>query len=317
MVNCKVSVCIPTYNRVELLKIAIQSIFDQTYQDWELIVCDDGSSDGTSDYMDQITNSKIHYIRHVHNIGKSNNMRSGFDVANGEYFIKLDDDDRFTSNFLEQTVDILNNHPEVDFVGTDHWIIDIKNNRNITESQLCSEKWGRTNLSEGEVENLLEVVFINGSFYIGCTLFRRKSLQDVGYMRNNMQNCEDSDLFVRLALAKKIGFYLPKRLMEYRFHSEQQGIDRAIPFLKDMITYLESYNFQTDELEKVRKFRLYKNKLDLGILLIQIGETKDGRNLILEGKSASYLKAIFGLFLTLFNLSFRNKVFDFLINIKK
>jgi len=317
MSNPKVSVCISTYNRLELLKIAIQSIFDQTYVNWELIVCDDGSNDGTSDYMSQLKNDRVHYIRHPNNIGKSNNMRSGFESANGDFFVKFDDDDRFTYDFLASTVDVLDNYPDVDFVGTDHWIIDINNIRDITKSKICSDKWGRSRLEEGRVNNLLKVVFIHGSFYIGCTLFRRKSLEDVGYMRPNIQNCEDSDLFVRLALAGKTGFYLPEKLMEYRFHAEQQGINRAIPFLRDMIIYLESYNFKSAEIESIRQTRLSKNKLDLGILLVQIGKDKEGKELILKGSNNSYSKALFGLFLTIFNLRWRQKIFSFLTSLNK
>ena len=69
MSDRKVSVCISTYNRVELLKLSIKSIFLQTYSDWELIVCDDGSIDGTFDYMSQIKDDRIRYIRHSSNIG--------------------------------------------------------------------------------------------------------------------------------------------------------------------------------------------------------------------------------------------------------
>ena len=164
---------------------------------------------------------------------------------------------------------------------------------------------------------MLKVVFVHGSFYIGCTLFRRKSLEDVGFMRSNIQNCEDSDLFVRLALAEKTGFYLPKRLMEYRFHAEQQGINRAIPFLRDMIIYLESYNFESDEIESIRQTRLSQNKLNLGILLVQTGKDKEGKDLILKGRRTSYTKALFGLFLTMFNLGWRQKIFRFLTSLKR
>ncbi|MEC4815823.1 MAG: glycosyltransferase family 2 protein, partial [Scytonema sp. PMC 1069.18] len=119
----KVSVCIPTFNRINLLPVAIDSVLQQTYQDFELIVCDDGSVDGTPEFMSQYTDSRIKYIRHPQNIGKSNNMRSGFDAATGEYFIKFDDDDRLTPEFLARTSVILDKDPSIDFVGTDHWVI--------------------------------------------------------------------------------------------------------------------------------------------------------------------------------------------------
>lgn len=317
MIEPIVSVCISTYNRVELLKLAIESVFSQTYACWELLICDDGSTDGTFDYVSTLKDSRIRYIHHPQNIGKSNNMRSGFEVARGEYFVKFDDDDRLTPEFLAQTVTVLKNFPDIDFVGTDHWVIDINNDRNVVESQQCSERWGRTELQAGVVNNLLEVVFVKGSFYIGATLFRRNVLKEIGYMRPNLQNCEDTDLFLRLALAAKKGYYSSQRLMEYRFHAEQQGIERAIPFRRDQLVFLEHYQFESSELEALRQSRISEIKLNLGLLLIQVNEIKEGRKLILAGKSASYLKAGVGLFLGLLDSKLRHKVYSLLTTLKK
>ncbi|MEH2079926.1 MAG: glycosyltransferase [Nostoc sp.] len=306
----KVSVSIPTFNRVNLLPFAIDSVLNQSEQDFELIICDDGSSDRTPELMSQYTDNRIKYIRHQQNIGKSNNMRSGFDAASGEYFIKFDDDDRLTPDFLASTAAILAQDSSIDFVGTDHWIIDINNVRDEAKTQENSQRWGRKNLPAGVVNNLLEVVFIQQSFQVGATLFRRKTLQELGYMQPNLQNCEDNDLFVRLALAGKKGYYLPELLMEYRYHTEQQGINRAIPYLFDKIQYLESYKFESEKLEKVRENRLTETQLLLGLRLIEKGETQKGRELVLAGQSFSTAKAWTGLGLSLLPVEWRGKAFN-------
>ena len=312
----KVTVSIPTFNRVNLLPFAIESVLKQSYQDFELIVCDDGSSDGTPELMSQYTDSRIKYIRHPQNIGKSNNMRSGFEAASGEYFIKFDDDDRLTPDFLARTVAILDKDSSISFVGTDHWIIDINNVRDETKTQENSRFWGRKSLSEGVVDNLLEVVFVKQSFQIGATLFRRQTLQELGYMLPNMQNCEDNDLFVRLALAGKKGYYLPELLMEYRVHAEQQGINRAIRYLSDKLQYLESYKFESEKLEKIRQNRLAETQLLLGLRLIETGETQKGRKLVLAGKSFSSAKAWTGLGLSVLPVELRSKAFDLVRRVK-
>jgi glycosyltransferase involved in cell wall biosynthesis len=308
----KVSVCIPTYNREKLLPIAIQSVLQQTLQDFELIICDDGSTDATAEIVTQINDSRIHYIRHPHNIGKSNNMRSGFEATSGEYFIKFDDDDRLTPDFLARTAAILDEQPDVDFVGTDHWVIDINNVRDPQVTDDNSRKWGRTNLSAGIIPNLLEVVFVQQSFQIGATLFRRQVLVELGYMRPNIQNCEDNDLLVRLALAGKKGYYLPERLMEYRFHAQQQGIGRAIPYLKDKIQYLENFQFESEKLEQIRRSRLAESQLLLGLRLIETGETQTGKALVLAGQSASRPKALVGLALSFLPMTLRKPTFHLL-----
>ncbi|WP_375495050.1 glycosyltransferase family 2 protein [uncultured Nostoc sp.] len=306
----KITVCIPTFNRVHLLPYAIDSVLNQSEQDFELIVCDDGSKDGTPELMAQYIDQQIKYIRHQQNIGKSNNMRSGFDAASGEYFIKFDDDDRLTPDFLASTAAILAQDSSIDFVGTDHWIIDINNVRDEVKTQENTHRWGRKNLPAGVVDNLLEVVFIQQSFQVGATLFRRKTLQELGYMQPNLQNCEDNDLFVRLALAGKKGYYLPELLMEYRYHAEQQGINRAIPYLFDKIRYLESYKFESEKIETIRKNRLTETQLLLGLRLIEKGETQKGRELVLAGQSFSTPKAWTALGLSLLPVGLRGKAFN-------
>ena len=312
----KISVCIPTYNRAQLLPQAIHSVLEQTELDFELLVCDDGSTDGTAALLTQYIDPRIHYIRHQQNIGKSNNMRSGFEAATGVYFIKFDDDDRLTPQFLAQTAAILDRHPQVDFVSTDHWVIDGKGDRDLPLTDANSKKWGRTELPNGRVIDLLKVVFVQQCLQVGATLFRRQALLDVGYMRPNIQNCEDNDLLVRLALAGKQAFYWGDRLMEYRFHAEQQGIHRAIPYFKDKLCYLESFEFEDVELEKVRHSRLAETKLLLGLRLIETGETGMGRSLVQSGKIVSPSKAWAGLGLSLLPIGLRQQGFQLLRQVR-
>jgi glycosyltransferase involved in cell wall biosynthesis len=312
----KISVCIPTYNRAALLSFAIESALNQTETDIEIIVCDDGSTDNTPAMIATFTDSRVRYIRHARNIGKSNNMRSGFAAATGKYFIKFDDDDRLVPEFLARTSAILETHSEIDFVGTDHWIIDSQNQRDHHATELNSQRWGRTQLPEGTIENLLETVFVQQSLQVGATLFRRSALQAVGFMRPNLQNCEDNDLFVRLALQGKQAYYLNDRLMEYRYHAEQQGIHRAIPYLTDKITYLENYEFTSPKLEQIRQQRLAETKLLLGLRLINIGDTQAGRRLVWNGQAAAPLKAWAGISLSLLPNTWRDRSFQVLRQVK-
>ncbi|MBP0013594.1 MAG: glycosyltransferase family 2 protein [Roseofilum sp. SBFL] len=310
----KISVCIPTFNRVQLLTYAIESVLAQTEMDWELIVCDDGSQDKTPQIMAgyQQQDDRISYIRHDQNIGKSNNMRSGFYAAKGDFFVKFDDDDRLGKDFLAATSKILIDHPEIDFVGTDHWIIDLDNQRNLEQTEINSRRWGRTELLEGQVNNLLETVFVQQSFQVGATLFQTQVLKEVDFMRPHLQNCEDNDLFVRIALAGKKGYYLPQRLMEYRFHPEQQGIDRAIPYLRDKLNYLSSYQFEDRKLETIRQQRLQETQLLLGLRLVEKNQVTEGRELIQKGRSFSPKKAWIGLGLSRLPQPMREKAFEVL-----
>jgi glycosyltransferase involved in cell wall biosynthesis len=306
----KVSVTIPTHNRRQLLAIAVDSVLRQTFDDFELLVCDDGSTDDTPAWMASLTDERVRYIRHPQNIGKSNNMRSGFEAAQGEYFIKFDDDDRITPGFLAKTVAVLDQHPEVDFVGTDHWIIDITNTRQLAATEENCQRWKRHMLAEGKVDDLLTVTFLRQSFQIGATLFRRQALADVGYMRPDLQNCEDNDLLVRLAIAGKQAYYLPERLMEYRVHAGQQGLGRAIQYLRDEIQYLQYFQFDVEKLETTRQRRLAETQLALGLRLVEAGQITEGRQLIQAGRSCSGQKARAGLLLSYLPTGLRKMAFS-------
>lgn len=312
----KVSVCIPTYNRVHYLAEAIASVQQQTFADWELLVCDDGSQDATPQFMTGLDDDRIRYLRHEQNIGKSNNMISGYQAAQGEYFIKFDDDDRLTPEFLQKTVTVLDQHPDIDLVSTDHWVINRDSQREPELTDTNSERWGRTTLSPGPIEHLTARVFDQQSLQIGATLFRKRVLDEVSYMRPNLQNCEDNDLLVRLALAGKCAYYLPDRLMEYRFHPEQHGLGRAIPYLRDKIQYLNLYQFTEADLESLRQRRLQETQLLLGLRLIEAGATAEGKALLQKGKAHSAQKAQIGQFIAAFPPAMRPLLFAVLRRLK-
>ncbi len=311
-----VSICVPTYNRSHYLADAIASVLAQDLEDFELIVCDDGSQDNTPDLMASLTDPRIRYLRHDTNIGKSNNMISGFRVAQGRYFIKFDDDDRLTPHFLSKTVAILEQFPEIDWVSTDHWVIDPHNRRDEAATEANSARWGRTRLPAGKIEHLLACVFVQQSLQIGASLFRKRVLDEVDYMRPGLQNCEDNDLLVRLAIAGKQAYYLPERLMEYRFHPEQQGIERAIPYLSDKLRYLEFFKFEDPTLEQVRQHRLQETQVLLGLRLVEVGETERGRLLLQAGKAASPQKVRVGLAIAHLPPALRPSIFSLLRRLK-
>ena len=308
----KVSVCIPTYNRSHYLQYAINSVLNQSYTDYELIICDDASPDDTGTVVSQYQDSRIRYIRHPQNIGRSKNMRSGFSAATGEYFLKFDDDDAIAPEFLAKTVAILDTNPEADFVCTDHWIINADSVRDESATRENSAKWGKDKLEPGIIPNLVEETFIKQSLQVGSTLFRRQCLAEIDYMRPQADGCEDFDLLVRLAIAGYKGYFLPELLMEYRFHGGQTSLKQDIHFLSAKTFCIDSYRFTDSELEELRLKKLAITQQGLGIRLIEKGEATKGRELLQKssqtfGKSS---RVYFGIFLSYLPASLRKILLD-------
>ncbi|MBE9127279.1 MULTISPECIES: glycosyltransferase family 2 protein [unclassified Coleofasciculus] len=302
-----VSICIPTYNRANYLVYSVNSVLNQTYNDFELIICDDGSTDNTAEVVSQWNDSRIRYIRHPKNIGRSKNMRSGFDAAQGTYFIKFDDDDALTPEFLERTVAVLDAEPTVDFVCTNHWVINQKGDRMESATQENAAKWGKDKLKEGIIPDLMRQTFEYQSLQVGSTLFRRACLEDVDYMRPEADGCEDFDLLVRLAIAGKQGYFLPEYLMEYRFHGGQTSLKQNLHFLKAKVFCINSYQFPDEELEAVRIKKLAWTQEALGLRLIENGDTVKGRQMLRESVEVlgSSRKTQLGLILSYLPLSLR------------
>lgn len=288
----KVSICVPTYNRADILPYAIESVLSQTYPDFELLICDDASPDRTADIIQQWSDPRIRYIRHPQNIQRSRNMRSGYEAAQGEYFIKFDDDDALTPTFLEKTVAVLEAQPEVDFICSDHWVINAKNQRDEEATAANSAKWGKDRLGDGVIDDLLAETFLHQSLQVGSSLFRKSSLESVDFMRFDADGCEDFDLLVRCAIAHQTAYFIPERLMEYRFHGGQTSLKQDIHFLSAKSFCLEGYRFpQRPDLKRARLSKLSGLKQVLAMRLIEKGETQRGRALIDELKNAGSLSS--------------------------
>ncbi|MBP0000442.1 MAG: glycosyltransferase family 2 protein [Cyanobacteria bacterium SID2] len=311
----KVSVCIPTYNRAHYLTYSVNSVLAQTYTDFELIICDDASSDNTPDVVKQWDDPRIRYIRHPQNIRRSRNMRSGFEAATGEYFIKFDDDDALCPEFLEKTVKVLDDRPEIDLVCTSHWIIDANHQRDENATRDNAARWGKDKLQNGKIPDLTLQTFHFQSLQVGSTLFRLEALQAVDFMRSfppEADGCEDFDLLVRLAIAGKQGYFIPEYLMEYRIHGGQQTQpEQNLRFLTAKLLCLDSYHFPEAEIEQLRCAKLSGTREALGLRCIELGEDDRGRELLQQAvRNNGSRKAQLGLWLSYLPLGLRKLAFQ-------
>ncbi len=116
----KISVIMGIYNCEEYLDEAINSILNQTYSDWELIMCDDGSSDRTyalaKSYMMSYPN-KIKLLKNTSNQGLNYTLNRCLEIASGEYIARMDGDDICSYDRFEKEVDILENHKDISIVS--------------------------------------------------------------------------------------------------------------------------------------------------------------------------------------------------------
>lgn len=137
-----VTIAIPVYNGESYLRDAIQSVVNQTFQDWELYLVNDGSTDGSLAIMQEyaLRDIRIKVIDDGQNKGLVTRLNQSIEIAVGKYYARMDADDIMYITRIEEQVKFLESHPDVDVLGTSIMIID--NNNNIMGSGMCS---GRVN----------------------------------------------------------------------------------------------------------------------------------------------------------------------------
>lgn len=207
VVSPKVSVAMGVYNpKRELLLQSVSSIISQTFEDWELIICDDGSV--TADarvVLDEVASldPRIRVVGYRSNKGLANALDVCIAAARGSYVARQDDDDRSAPERFQRQVAYLDEHPACAFVGSTATVFDNQG------------AWGAYPLEEDPTP---ESFLWNSPFIHPSVMFRRDALESVdGYrVAPETDRCEDYDLFMRLYALGYRGHNLQDALYDYR-----------------------------------------------------------------------------------------------------
>lgn len=216
----RVSVIIPTYNRRAYVQEAIDSVLAQTYTDYEIIVIDDGSTDGTGEALRARYGDRIHYEWQENQANRGLVRNLGASYAQGEFICFLDDDDRFLPSKLEMQVAYLTDHTDVDLVAGG--LI------RINEAGKIIDQWP---LWQGSPELSFEACIEDGChMQFGAMLMRRTWFDQVGGISTELPLVQDTDFFLRLLLAGCSMAWQQVFVAQYRVHAnntEKQVVVRA------------------------------------------------------------------------------------------
>jgi len=279
----KISVIIPTYNRANLIGKSIQSVLNQTYQDFEIIVVDDSSTDSTEDVIKNLDDLRIIYIRHKENKGPSAARNTGIKVANGEYIAFQDSDDEWFPEKLEKQLDLFNNSAhEVGVVYSGFYRIEPDKKRYIPLNRVTQK--------EGNIHNEL----LKGNF-IGApaVLIKKKCFEKTNF-DEDLHALEDWDLWI--GISKYYDFrYINQALFQsyYTQNSVSTDQNKTIDALKIILmNHLDDFN-------KHKKI-LSKHYFKIGVRLCSNGDLKNGRDYLIKAVNAHYLniKALLMIFIS-------------------
>ena len=270
------SIIIPTYNRANFLSKAIQSVLNQTYSNFELIIIDDGSTDGTKEIVSGLNDERIRYV-YQENKGRSDARNLGIELSIGEYICFLDDDDFFLDNHLETM--LLNAEKN-------------KGRPQILIAQYEIEKAGkRTGRIEhpSKFPNLIKYIW-DAFVPIQSICFPKEVLQEnrfpVGF-----HIWEDKHLLLRLVLEHPIVYIstITSVVVDHKDRSvnrvdPETFQEDAMQMIKTMDNLLESYGLELSTFLSEKDINKKKSESLVGKALdaVGVGEKKIARTLLFK-----------------------------------
>jgi len=212
-----VSVIIPTYNRAAFVVGAVESVMAQTLSDWELVVVDDGSTDGTEAILAPYS-GRLRYIRSGHR-GVSAARNLGVWETRGEWLAFLDSDDLWLPRKLERQMEALEGHPETPLCYTDE--IWVRKGRRVNPGKRHKKYSGWI------FERCLPLCIISPS----SVLIRREVFSELGGFDERLPACEDYDLWLRITSRYPVIFLEERLIVKRGGHPDQLstihwGLDR-------------------------------------------------------------------------------------------
>jgi glycosyltransferase EpsE len=217
MIKPLVSIVMGVYNCENTIIEALDSIFSQTYEDIEIIICDDGSTDKTNEITkNHIINSKypVKFLENVTNLGLNETLNKCIDVSEGKYIARMDGDDISLPSRIEMLVNYLETNTDVSFVSSS--MIHFDNNGD----------WGQ---SEPKIAPTKLDLIKGSSFAHAAVLMRKSDLVSIGKytVSKNTLRVEDYDLWIKFYLLGLKGRNLSFPL--YKMRDDQNAYKRRKP----------------------------------------------------------------------------------------
>jgi len=204
-----VSVLMSNYNNINYIGEAVESILNQTYSNFEFIIYDDCSSDGSREYLRKVAeeDNRIVLIENNENKGLGYNLTQGVKKARGNWILRMDADDISVPNRIERLFAFIEQNPDIDVLGSYATDIDEKGNF------LRERKVPLTN------EKIRELVW-TCPFIHPTVIFRKNAILRIGSYNPNMRKRQDYDLWFRCVKAGLNLENVPEKLILYRHTTE-------------------------------------------------------------------------------------------------
>ena len=272
-----ISVIVTTYNNADYIIEALNSVLYQNYENYEILVVDDGSTDSTKDIItDYINSNKIKYF-YKKNEGPGAARNFGINHAAGEYIAFLDADDSLTQDSLEGRIKLASRNPTLEIVFSNYYVCSTSdaiypaiNRDSLRECNRYIRETDDGSIIQGSFPDIFEIPFL---FWTGSVLIKKSLLERTGPFRTDIFIGEDREMWIRLMENTSAAGYVDRPLAYYkRFRgvlTKRDPIQYAMIRIKNNYSLLDIYSAKYNNhknIEKVINDKLSWIYYDIGII---------------------------------------------------
>lgn len=222
-----VSICIPTYNRTNLLLEALESCLEQSLKPFEIIIGDDSTNNETEKVINEIKSRSygisIRYCHNTPSLGQAKNIRSLFKQVSGDKVVLLHDDDLLLPQALEEMYCVFQKEPQVKVVFGKQYVIDENGETDYSASELLNNDYYRTSKYEGSVLKPIEAGFVqqfpNDGYMLDTSILKYVNYSNSSPYIGSIGNGCEYDFGLQLGIHGFVMFYLDKYTAKYRLSS--------------------------------------------------------------------------------------------------
>lgn len=219
-----VSVIIPTYNDADTLPRAIESVLGQTYSNWEMVVVDDGSTDGTVDILDGYEDERVDVLTHKENKGGAAARNTGVRHTNGDYVAFLDADDEWMPEKLQIQIDEMESRSE-------EWMAVYCDKETVTNGEEGIEDLlskllfsSDRDLKEGGYEIAPRVFMMELELGASTLIVERDAVEEIGGFDPNFERHQDLEFVIRLLKVGRLAYVNQKLVKKYGYNKPEAEV---------------------------------------------------------------------------------------------
>lgn len=188
----KVSVLMTVYNGEKFVRESVESILGQTFQDFEFLIINDGSTDRTAEVLHGFQDPRVRIINNRENLGAYHSANNGLKLAQGEYVARIDADDIALPGRLEEQAAYLDRHPDVGLVTSGAEVIDENGLLVSVENDVLGP------------EQIYYSLHFHNCIFHSSVMFRKRTAMDIGGYDKTLKRASDFDLWSRLSTVSRI-----------------------------------------------------------------------------------------------------------------